>query len=336
MKDIQEYLKYLLTRKKLTGEEQEWLLGSLEGEAISDIEKAASDEFETDLLGRRESLDREQSESLLEKIHTRIEIPQPAVKGVFRLHRVKIAVAATVLLLAGAGYWLTQMSDTAPVQQEVVTTGHRQKIALADGSLITLEPHSRLSYPDHFNGKNREVTLTGEAFFEVDHNPEHPFIVHSPYADVSVLGTSFNVQAYTLGATKVVVATGRVKVQTTSPDKEAQAVIINANQSVVYNNKTNELEKKEAPEDAVYYRQRHKGRFNYTGVSVTKVIEEMERYYNIKVTLGEGVRHCVFYGYFQADDSVEKALSLVTMALNATLQKSNNGKEYSIAGGNCQ
>lgn len=336
MKDSREYLKFLLARKKLTGEEQEWLLSYLEDKNISALEKAAAEDFEADLLNMRQSLDRSKSESLLENIHTRIEIPQRSLAGVFRLHRLKIAVAATVILLAGAGYWLKEKNFKAPVQQEVVTTGSRKKIQLADGSLITLEPNSRLSYPGHFSGHTREVALTGEAFFEVDHNPEHPFIVHSPYADVSVLGTSFNVDAHENRITRVVVATGVVKVQTTATEKEEQAVIINANQSVVYNNTTNEIEKKEAHEDAVYYRRRHKGRFSYTGVAVAKVIEEMERYYNIKVTLGEGMSRCVFYGYFQADDSVERALSLVAMTMNATLKKSNNGKAYTITGGSCR
>jgi ferric-dicitrate binding protein FerR (iron transport regulator) len=337
LKDRQEYLKYLLARKKLTREEEVWLLNCLEGKDISDVEKAAAEDFELDLLNRPQTLDRTKSESLLHEIHSRIEIPKRSLAKLLQLHRVKIAVAATVILLAGAGYWLKQSQSAVPAKQEVVTTaGKRKKIQLADGSLITLEPNSRLSYPTGFTGYTRDVALTGEAFFEVDHNPEHPFVVHSPYANITVMGTSFNVEAYENEVTKVVVSTGRVKVQTNTPDKEAQAVIINANQSVVYNKSTNEIEKQEAHDDAVYYRQRHTGRFSYAGVSVARVIEEMERYYHIKVTLGEGMGRCVFYGYFQADDTVDKALSLVAMAMNATIKKTNNGKEYSILGGNCQ
>lgn len=337
MKDRQEYLKYLLTRKKLTSEEKEWLLNYLEGADISDMEKVAAADFESDIAFVRKSLDKSQSESLLKNIHTRIEIPQRSFTQVIRLHRLKVAIAAAIIILAGAGYWLKEnMVMTVPVQKEIVTTGKRKVIKLADGSVITIEPNSRLRYPDRFSGNYREVTLTGEAFFEVTHDTKHPFIIQSPSIKTTVLGTSFNVEAYANGFSRVVVTSGQVKVETTDRDKELQAVIINANQSVVYNNATNEIQKIEAPEDAVYYKQRHKGRFSYAGVSVAKVIEEMQRYYQTKVTLEGSAMGCMFYGYFHVDDSVEKALSLVALAMNATIKKDSNGKGYIISGGSCQ
>lgn len=337
MKDRQEYLKYLLAQKKLTSEEEEWLLRYLNDQDISDIQKIAAEDFETDITYMKKSLDKAQSEVILEMIHSRIYIPTPTFTQVIRLHRLKVAIAALIIIIAGTGYWYINKSDMfMPAHQEVVITGKRKTVRLPDSSLITLEPNSRLTYPNSFTGNTREVELTGEAFFEVKPNHEKPFIVHTANIMATVLGTSFNVEAYPNGIAKVVVATGRVKVQTVNASNELQAVIINANQSVTYNITINEIEKRNVPEEAVYYKQRNSGRFSYAGVPVSKVIQEMERYYHTTVTMQGDMSGCVFYGYFRVNDSVERALSLVALSLNATVQKTTNNKGYIIAGGNCR
>ena len=337
MKDKQDYLKYLLAQKKLTSEEEEWLLNYLNDHDISDIQKIAAEDFETDITYMKKSLDRKQSEGILEKIHSRIYVPPPTFLQVVRLHQLKIAVAALMIIIAGAGYWFMKSGVLlVPANKEIVTTGKRKTVKLPDGSLITLEPNSRLTYPHRFTGNTREVHLTGEAYFEVRPNHEKPFIVQTPYIIATVLGTSFNVEAYPNGVARVVVTTGRVMVETVNASNELQAVIINANQSVAYNITINEIEKRNAPEEAVYYKQRRSGKFSYAGVPVAKVVQEMERYYHTSVTLEGDMSGCVFYGYFQVNDNVERALSLVALSLNATVKKKSISKGYLITGGHCR
>ncbi|OQP58258.1 hypothetical protein A3860_08030 [Niastella vici] len=337
MKDRQEYLKYLLAQKKLTSEEEEWLLNYLNDQDISDIQKIAADDFETDITYMGKSLDRKQSEEILEKIHNRLYIPARTFSQTIWLHRLKLAIAALIIIIAGADYLGVKKGVLfVPANKEIVTTGKRKTVRLPDGSLITLEPNSKLSFPGQFNGDTRDVQLTGEAYFEVKPNHEKPFIVHTPYVIATVLGTSFNVEAYLNGIAKVVVTTGRVKVQTVNASNELQAVIINANQSVAYNITINEIEKRNVPEEAVFYRQRRSGKFSYAGVPVTKVIQEMERYYHTSVTLEGNMGGCVFYGYFQVNDDVDRALSLVALSLNASVKKKSNEKGYLITGGTCR
>lgn len=337
MKDKQDYLKYLLAQKKLTSEEEEWLLNYLNDHGISDIQKIAAEDFETDITYMKKSLDRKRSEEILGKIHSRIYVPNPTLFQTIRLHRLKIAVAALILIIAGAGYLSMENGVfLAPAKKEIVTTGKRKTVKLPDGSLITLEPDSRITYPSRFTGDTREVNLSGEAYFEVKPNHEKPFIVCTPYVIATVLGTSFNVEAYPNGIARVVVTSGRVKVQTVKASNELQAVIINAGQSVAYNITINEIEKRNAPEEAVYYKQRRSGKFSYVGVPVTKVVKEMERYYRTPVTLEGDMSGCIFYGYFQANDNVERALSLVALSLNATVKKKSDNKGYLITGGTCR
>src|SRR5690606_6485205 len=70
------------------------------------------------------------------------------------------------------------------------------KIILPDGTVVFLNAVSRLNIGADFNNKQRNVYLTGEAFFEVGHDPEKPFIAHTGAYSVTVLGTKFNVKAY--------------------------------------------------------------------------------------------------------------------------------------------
>ena len=70
-------------------------------------------------------------------------------------------------------------------------------LTLSDGTVVFLNSESRLTYPSHFNGDTRNVTLQGEAYFEVAKNPEKRFIVSTSHqSQIEVLGTHFNVEAY--------------------------------------------------------------------------------------------------------------------------------------------
>jgi hypothetical protein len=149
------------------------------------------------------------------------------------------AVAATLLLLllTGWGWHLTQqrpvtvykalVADAAVAMQEVRNDGSRSRLVLlADGSSVVLQPNSRISYPTNFTAqRNREVYLTGEAFFEVAKNPHRPFLVYADELITKVLGTSFTVRAMNKEAVEVLVKTGRVSVFTHDDkqrtDKEA-------------------------------------------------------------------------------------------------------------------
>ena len=90
---------------------------------------------------------------------------------------------------------------------------------LPDGSTITLNSNSKLSYPAHFTGNIRPVKLTGEAFFNIAPDKTKPFVISVKGATISVVGTSFDVKSRK-GETEVIVATGIVKVN--AKGKEVQ------------------------------------------------------------------------------------------------------------------
>ena len=78
-----------------------------------------------------------------------------------------------------------------------IPRGETFKVVLSDGTEVLLNSDSRLSYPTVFKGKERVVSLEGEAYFNVTKNTEHPFIVKSGNVQVRVLGTEFNMCSYT-------------------------------------------------------------------------------------------------------------------------------------------
>lgn len=103
--------------------------------------------------------------------------------------------------------------NRAPVYITVQSPVAKTKVVvLADGSTVTLNANSKLRYPQNFNGNLRNVYLTGEAYFQVVHNDQKPFIVYSGKLKTQVLGTTFTVKAYSPSKLSVTVLTGKVGV----------------------------------------------------------------------------------------------------------------------------
>ena len=95
----------------------------------------------------------------------------------------------------------------------IIPKGGEFQIQLADGSRVWLNSETELRYPVNFTGKKREVILAGEAYFDVVGDPKHPFVVKVNDLDIRVLGTQFNVNAYTEGIVKTVLVEGRVNLR---------------------------------------------------------------------------------------------------------------------------
>lgn len=133
-----------------------------------------------------------------------ILVDKPEIKVNKHLHMQSwlnwsLRIAASVLLLLGSfylydNYKADQLSET--YQCVSVPAGNRTNILLPDGTNVWLNANTTLRYPMAFSRKNREITLNGEAYFEVAKDKK-PFIVKTDKYDIEVLGTIFNVEAYT-------------------------------------------------------------------------------------------------------------------------------------------
>ncbi|MFC0514869.1 FecR family protein [Mucilaginibacter angelicae] len=122
----------------------------------------------------------------------------------------KIA-AIWLVILGSAGILYTVLKPAKPNMLTLQSGNIVRKVTLADGSLITMNKNSVLNYPDRFTGDTREISLKGEAFFDVAHDKSKPFMIHVNDVVVKVVGTSFNIKATGLN-TEVIVETGIVQV----------------------------------------------------------------------------------------------------------------------------
>jgi ferric-dicitrate binding protein FerR (iron transport regulator) len=113
---------------------------------------------------------------------------------------VSMAVAAALVALVVVGslvFSRRRAARTVAFGNEITTkVASKSTILLPDGSKVSLNSCSRLNYADAFSQGNRTVTLYGEGFFEIRHDPDHPFVIHAGNIDIKVLGTVVNVKAY--------------------------------------------------------------------------------------------------------------------------------------------
>lgn len=120
------------------------------------------------------------------------------------------AAAVIAAIMMAYGWYILQPSANQSLK--LATTENTREEILPDGSKVFLNYHSTLTYPEHFDGRERKVILKGEAFFDIQPDAAHPFIIDANGTQVQVLGTSFNVKAYAEEPVRIDVETGKVSV----------------------------------------------------------------------------------------------------------------------------
>jgi len=200
------------------------------------------------------------------------------------------------------------------------TSAAVQKVALADGSVVSLEPGSTLRYPENF-GAQREVYLTGEAFFNVFRDEKHPFLVYADDVVTRVLGTSFRVKAYGQGKeVRVAVTSGKVSVfkkgseNTTTAD--ASHVILTPNQEVVFDKQEASLTKKlvEAPQ---IIEKVPSLKMFYTNASVTEIFDALEKSYGVDIQLDKDDLHGCTITTDLAEEGLYERVEILCHVLDA-------------------
>ena len=158
-----------------------------------------------------------------------------------------------------------------------IPRGGEYLLALSDGTMIYLNSESTLSFPVKFQGKERKVYLTGEAYFKVAKNTEHPFVVTAGELEVLVTGTTFGVRAYKdENDIQTTLESGRVTVRV-----EGKSVKLVPNKQVLFNKSTMGLEVRDV--DVDLYLAWADGRLVYDNCPLEKILTDLGRWYNIDV-----------------------------------------------------
>ena len=158
-----------------------------------------------------------------------------------------------------------------------IPRGETFKVVLSDGTEVLLNSDSRLSYPTVFKGKERVVSLEGEAYFNVTKNTEHPFIVKSGNVQVRVLGTEFNMCSYTPDNVRVTLIEGKVAVSDTCG---LQTVEMKPGQSAqLVSDGTFAVDEVDT-ETFLYWKE---GFFYFDDVALVDMMKEIGKWYNIDI-----------------------------------------------------
>jgi ferric-dicitrate binding protein FerR (iron transport regulator) len=203
-----------------------------------------------------------------------------------------------------------------------VPVSGQYKLTLADGTKVWLDALSSIHYPVSFTGKDREVEITGQAYFEVAKNPSQPFHVKVKNTVVEVLGTNFNINAYdNETAVRTTLSEGKVKVVESS-----KSVVLQPGQQCMSNNSTGYLKLAENVnmDEVLAWKD---GVFHFDGSSVQTIMHQMERWYGVTVVYDDKVE-----GEFVAEIPRSVPLSEVLKLLELTkkVHFKINGKTISV------
>lgn len=158
-----------------------------------------------------------------------------------------------------------------------IPRGGEYLLTLSDGTMIYLNSESTLSFPVKFQGKERKVYLTGEAYFKVAKNTEHPFVVTAGELEVLVTGTTFGVRAYKDEKDiQTTLESGQVTVKV-----EGKSVKLVPNKQVLFNKSTMGVEVRDV--DVDLYLAWADGRLVYDNCPLEKILTDLGRWYNIDV-----------------------------------------------------
>jgi transmembrane sensor len=182
--------------------------------------------------------------------------------------------------------------------EKVNSTPQTIRLALADGSKISLAPKGRIRYPERFDGERREVFLEGEAFFDIAKDPEHPFLVYANGLVTKVLGTSFRIKAY--GDSREVtveVKTGKVSVFAQSDphlkekvaDKQLQGVVLTPNQKIIYARNEVKMVKTLVEKPEIVVSKAEIPQFEFEDTPASDVFNTIARAYGIDILYDEAL-----------------------------------------------
>jgi transmembrane sensor len=230
-----------------------------------------------------------------------------------------IAAILLIPLIAGNILYFIFMSEDISVAQEPIyneifaTFGTRSAIKLSDGSLLWLNSGSSLKYPEKFIGDNRKVFLSGEAYFEVESNPQKPFIVETSSVSVKATGTKFNISGYKSDKEiDVTLVSGKVEVSMTDDYNNQNKSELSENQHLSFNR--NEGTSSIITEDTYRYISWKDGKLIFRDEPLSYVVKKLGQIFNVDIELrGEELQNYTYRATFQ-NESLEEILKLLKIS----------------------
>ena len=263
---------------------------------------------EMKLSSEIEKKEEEMKSYILQEVHKRIN----RSRYIRRLLKISTVAASIAILLGMTGYFSYKEGFNQVNSQPIEMSnpfGMLSTITLPDGSKVILNAGTTITYPNAFVSKNREVEINGEAFFEVAHDAEHPFIVKANQINVEVLGTQFNVKAYEEDDwIEVSLSEGKVEVQ--SKDKKRR-IFLSPGEQAYYDKHNHSLTTRTV--DIAHYTSWRNGIYYFRALPLKEIVKQLERIFNVNICItSSNIEDIILTGDFLRGENLEQILRVIT------------------------
>lgn len=319
-------IKRYLEGHSESGEEQQirdWLRNPANETAVKQVLGEIWTNSSIDLQGTEPDI-----EQLLKRVHYRLDQQvdvKPAIHHKIYLYFSRAAAILLLPLILLSAYLLLQpqydhYADGSEIREIYTKPGTRTQIELSDGTKVWLNDGTILRYPENFTGENREVFVDGEAYFEVESNPDNPFIVESPYLKTVVTGTHFNLNAYaddqffeaTLLEGKIHLESGK------------QQIDLLQGEQIQYDALQNQIIRKKINTD--YSVAWVNGQLMIYNERLEYAIKKLSRWYNVDIVITDEKIKDYEITFTLEDEKLEQSLDLISHALSIDYRIKNEDK----------
>ena len=239
--------------------------------------------------------------------------------------------AAAALILFGLTWWVFQSQPSVEWTEKGTLAMEKTAVDLPDGSKVWLNQNSTIKYEKFFD--KRVVFLEGEAFFDVVKSENKPFIIFAGNSKTSVLGTSFNVRAYPdEKKVEVVVESGKVAFE--AENQPSENTLLTANEYATFTKNNEKIEKQTGTKlNAAAWK---KGQLRFQNPSMIEVIESLERYYDIKISVdNQAIYNCTWNNTKTFEKPLlTDLLDLIQFTTPIQVNK-NQSNQYEFSGEGC-
>jgi transmembrane sensor len=266
---------------------------------------------------------------------------RPIPSGYFEIKKKKnfgfvfIGLAAALLLIgfSAVRFYFFRSKDKSPSAEKSVSEvfthyGSKSNVVLPDRTTVKLNAGSHLTYDKDYGNKNREVNLSGEAYFDVVKNKEKPFIIHTKKIDIKVLGTTFNVKSYPGESTETSLVKGSIEV--TFKSNPTRKIVLKPNEKLIVSDKkeSSNFARTPSPEPNVAISHLNYARKDSTIIETAWVqnklvfkaetfkdlAQELERWYNVSIQFSDAeTENLQFTGTFE-NETIQQALNALQLS----------------------
>lgn len=232
-----------------------------------------------------------------------------------------IAAVAAVFVFAFLIYDRMYLVEDVQWIEKRVEHGEIVSLLLPDGSHLYMNSGSRVTYPERFEGKTRQIFVDGEVYAEVAKDPKHPFVINSGDVSVDVLGTTFNMKSYSNAeCVEVILLEGSVRFNVLG-ESVMNDVIMRPGNMLQYHRSTGKIDLDQFPKDKynAFYENRSIHFFNLT---LEDIVTDLERLFCAKIViLDEKLAKTRYFAFFGNNESLDEILNAINSDRKIRIKK---------------